>query len=239
MTLIAPTELVEADTTATKLKIVLGAPDEQDVVVRLRSADPRRLPVPQTVKIPAGATELEIDLRAPNDDLLEGMTSVAIMAEADAYSSADAKIIIRDDEKAELSIIAPPTVHEGTPAELYIVSSRASDKDIRINIETSDTEVFPYYGTTLRAGQTQALLLVYSWENSSFQSTHPVSVKASFEDWTPASAEFQYVDDEAPQVLVEWLNSIREGETLTQPYVTLNMTATHDVTLTLKSSDPK
>ena len=78
-----PPSLAEGSSISARVR--LPAVLTTNLTVNLESSWPARLPVPPTVEIPAGATEVSLILTVPNDERLQGVQSVSLFVQANGF----------------------------------------------------------------------------------------------------------------------------------------------------------
>jgi len=114
--------------------VTLNQPSDQDLTVALTTNNPDRIYAPPTVTIPAGQTSATFDLRAIDDDLIEGNQMYAMTASAPGLTSSTLTFSVSDTDIPDLTLtLAQTTVSEadGSMATYGTVSrSFISDQPI-------------------------------------------------------------------------------------------------------------
>jgi hypothetical protein len=235
LALMAVTNVTEGSgVMAGALRVQLSEPATADVPVHFKVSDPRLMV--GDVIIPSGASEVVLDLTIGDDDLLQGTNKVTIVAGAAGYSSSVATLNIADDERATLTLVGPATVTENEGIVYYIESSRAPAVDIPIYVRK---EGFGFQDeiVLLNAGKTNAGFYL-GYDDAYLQPVSPVHVTASFENWTAATADIGYIDNDPPIIGIQGpLAGLESNAVILR--VQLGGAVMADFPITITSSDPE
>lgn len=231
-----PTTIREDDRSV-PVHIVLGAVASTDVLVTLHSSHPDIFDVASSATILAGSSEATVEATIANNDLLEGAKKVWLTAEAEGYATRTIDVVVHDDEIATLTVTAPPIIREGEPNEIVIESSAAPVTNVIVKVTTDVPTIGPY-GTTLRAGTNKISLTIV--DDNFAQCNRTVHLRAEYDNWPAASAQFEFIDNDATLMLIPYdleLFSIAEGYSL-QGQIKLGGSVVADLPVSLTSARP-
>lgn len=194
-TLTGPALIRENDRVAS-FQLSLGTGTQTAVPLNLHSSDPRRLPVPDTILIPAGQSEFTFEIPIPNDPFVQGNASLVLTATPEGYASATWQSAFHDDETAVITITGPALIKEGQPENYTIKIHPTPIADIPIQIDFSP-DLFNDYTRNWPAGTTEQTEPI-GWTDYIPRGTNNITMTASYEDWTPGSWRFNYEDTLQP-----------------------------------------
>jgi hypothetical protein len=168
-----------------------GVAPGADVTIRLTSSDPERVAVPETVILPAGATEVAFDLTIGDDRKLSGSRAVFLAAFSDRFGSAT--LIVDDNESTNLALYLPSNASEGlvytNGGRLVIGGIRESD--LMVTLESSDAAEWMVPATvTIPAGETSAVFTVTLPLDGVMDGSQTGTVRASAAGFGPALVPF-------------------------------------------------
>jgi hypothetical protein len=235
----APADVQENAGGAIASLSVFPAPTS-DLVVSLLSSNPSRLTVPASIIIPAGQTSVPIPVNVINNEALDGPDAVVFSATAAGYVLGSSRINVHDDETSTLTLSLPASISEGSGSLLGTISvTRAPAKDISILLSSSvPTRADVPVTVTLPAGQTSATFSLNPVNNAVIDGTAPVTISASVDHWSGATAQVEVLDDDAQISLSLPAAALWEGQNLSQAgKVSIGGTLPLDLVVNLLSSD--
>ena len=184
-----------------------------NVTVSLKSSDTSELIVPSSVLIPAGQSNGVFDVTVIDDQLLDGTQPVTVSASAPQYVSANAGIVVHDNEVATLSLSAPSTANESSGMLTGNLSvSAVVDTEVTVRLTSSDpsrlrlpSEVF------LPPGTTTVSFPITVVNNNRIQGGTSVLLTAHVENWSDAVRPVFIVDDDPPILSLSLPPAVPEG----------------------------
>ena len=153
---------------------------------------------------------------------------------------AAARINVLDNETAVLTVTLPATAHEsGGSLTGSVISSQAPDKNITVQLASSDTSRLTVPATvTLLAGHTSANFTAALLDDHVIESgTTPVTVTSQVENWTSGARTVNIIDDDQTMTLTLPASGW-EGQTLSGAgTIQLGGTLASDLVISLASGD--
>jgi hypothetical protein len=237
LALLGPSEVREVDGTI-ELRVTIAAAVASDLVLHLRSSHPLAATIPETVTIPAGATEAMVTAQILDNNLVEGRKAIAFFAEAENYTAGILPITITDDEIPTLSFVGPFSVVEGDRTRIAIEASRAPDTNVVIHVTSSPNR--GVRNCLLEAGKTQTSFEIFNDYNVDGDVWY--HFKAGFQDWVLGEADIFVDDDESTALSIvtpipALPGTIGEGQIGTGSVGLVDFAA-RDIEVQLTSNDP-
>lgn len=129
------------------LTINLQRASETPVDVAITTDFPKRFSFPSSVTIPAGETEVTVEVMAVENDNVEIQESVAFKVSADKYMAGECIILLDDNDLPAIDLeLTPMTVSEAAgPAAIIATLRRTTNKDKKVTILLSDDSAGDIY----------------------------------------------------------------------------------------------
>jgi Fungalysin metallopeptidase (M36)/Bacterial Ig domain/Fungalysin/Thermolysin Propeptide Motif len=217
----------------------LATPLSTNLLVTLSSSDTSEITVPASVLLPAGATNVNFNITAPDDNLLDGTQSAIITASASLFNSGHTTIIVYDNESVPLHVLMPATLTEGGGyATAQVYTSTPVDADVLVYLTASGDVQLPFLPFTLiHAGQTTANFQVRATDDGKINGTRLANVVASVSNWTSGVGFTQIHDNETTNLTVVGPLFVSEGDGVLPQAgeVRLSGTLTTNLTVTISS----
>ncbi|MFI5458474.1 MAG: SdrD B-like domain-containing protein [Isosphaerales bacterium] len=241
----------ETDTNpATFGTVTRNTPTTSALTVSLLSNQIRKLTVPATVTIPAGATSATFPVAVVNDGQIDGNETATITASASSFQSGSDSAVVVDDNVPSLTLaLAQSTVSEaaGANATTGTVSIKSpTSGPITIVLGSSDTMVATVpTSVVIDAGQESASFPIAAIDNSLNTTNESAVITANVESdagviVVQGSAEASLVLENVngPALSLSFAApTVFEGSTATAT-VTRNTATGNSLVVTLLSSDP-
>ena len=106
-----PAQMMENGATPAKGRVELGGWLSTNLALRLSSAAPLVLRVPEVAVLSAGESSVEFDLAAPDNTETNGPVAVRVAVAAPGFAGAEGQVLVLDDE-------SPPTPAQPEPPDL-------------------------------------------------------------------------------------------------------------------------
>lgn len=202
--------------------------------------------VPAEVLLPAGQTQVFFAVTNLDDALLDGPRQVTVTASAAGFSDAAGVVINQDDEVAQLTVILPEVVREGSGVLVgfgQIKLDRAPATNFLVSLSSSDTNDLQVSSVVwVGAGQTSVGFNVTALDNVKLDGMRAVSVAATAPNALPGRAQIQVTDNESLNVnlrLQPW-GDVEEGRGTVTNGMTISLSglAVSNIVISLTSSDP-
>ncbi|MEO5714509.1 MAG: M36 family metallopeptidase [Luteolibacter sp.] len=210
-----------------------------DTVISLASSAPAKISIPPSVTVPAGATSADFVLNVADDTITDGDRTVAITGVITDKAPRAANVVVIDDETLPIDLIAPATVAEGSTGQSATVSLPVAPSGmVTVHLSSSDPGEFTVPASiTFQPGQTHASFPITVINDSEIDGTQSVTLTASVDSWTDASATILVTDNENHFLTLSGPYPGYEGTTTTGT-VQISGTLPTALTVTLASSDP-
>ncbi|MEX2307284.1 MAG: CARDB domain-containing protein [Pirellulales bacterium] len=172
------------------------------LVVTLSSSDIGEAVVPSTVIIPAGAYAAVINLDGVDDQIEDGIQTVAITASATGYPSASDTVDVADEgsDIAVLTLSVPGSMTEGDVSTGSVRRPSTGDLStaLTVNLGSSDGGEAAVPGSVIiEAGQTSVTFTIRAIDDDIRDGTQVVLINASAAGYEPG-ARIVAVADAAP-----------------------------------------
>lgn len=224
---------VENAASPTVAAVVLSRPQTEDTRFVLASSDPETATIPNFVVVKAGATRGEFEVRAPDNDRLDGTRNVQLSAHADGFYGPDLTVGVIDDETATLTLHLPQEVVENAgvlSGQGRIELDRAPALPILIHLASANPKRLRVdENVTVPAGSTEATFDLIVPDDIDLEGVTQVSVTAELPGSAIAEASTRHIDDESPTLTLRLPNSLSEDTPAELATLTLGGTVTTNV----------
>lgn len=228
---------VENANTPALAAVVLSLPQSEDRRFTLTSSDPETATVPESVVVKAGTTRAEFEVRAPDNDRLEGTRNVQLSAQADGFYGPDLTVGVIDDELAILTLHIPPELLEGAgllSAQGRVVLDRAPALPILIHLSSGNPKrLMVPESVVVSAGSMEATFDLTVPDDIELEGSVQVSLKAELPGSKIAEALTRHIDNETPNLTLRLPTSLSEDTPPELASVTLGGTVTTNVVVRL------
>lgn len=216
------------------------------VTVQLASGFVSRFSVPTSVTIPAGQTQTTFQGTAVNNSLIDGTSSVAILATAAGYTFGQSSINISDDDGAGPTLsmtLSAPTVAEnvGANAATLVIGRTNSDNStpLTVTLSASNTSRLTIPASvTIPAGQSTIVATLATIDNAAVDGPLNVILTASATGFADQRRALLVTDNETAVLnLSVAQNSVAEDSETLSGTVTTNITSSSDMVVNLTYSN--
>jgi|GEM_PF-1330027 len=220
--------------------ITLSHTCDNDVTISLTAKPSEKLVFPETVRIPAGASNASFSVQAPDDSILTGPITATLYGQLDGFEVVAATTVILDNSSNALTIKMPISIQEGTTNLASLELSSPFSNPLVVKVYSSDSTVLQAPHTlTVTAGQTNVFFPIAAIEDKIITGSQNIKLTAEVSGWPSATAETEVIDNESKSISLFLPTSITEGETLTNAAtLTLSGLANTDLVVNLTSDDP-
>jgi exo-beta-1,3-glucanase (GH17 family) len=174
------------------------------LLVTLATSDPTEAAVPASALIPAGQAAVTVPVDAVDDDLLDGLQSVAFTVSAAGYLPGAGTLDVRDHEILTLMLSAPVIAENaGSSAATLTVTRGNSDiaSPLTVMLLSGDPSEAGLPATLLiPAGQASAAAAVHAVDDSLLDGEQAVSLQAAAAGYVPAAVVLRVSDFETVTV---------------------------------------
>lgn len=176
------------------------------ITVNLNSSDTSELRLPQTATIPAGASEVLIDLEAVDDQILDGNVVVTITASAAGFGNGSAQLQVNDVETIT-GVISQTSINENAgPSTLTWTLSRSNtDQSLPLIVQlvSSDTTELSVPATaTIAAGTASITVPVTVHDDSILDGAIAVTLSANAVGYQSGISLVSVLDVESLQLSI-------------------------------------
>ncbi|MBN1832350.1 MAG: S8 family serine peptidase [Deltaproteobacteria bacterium] len=202
ITLSAPDNVTEGDGRLFgQGSVCLASAHVEDFDVSLTSSDPSEVTVPSIVTVAAGQTSSAFDLFVVDDNLVDGAQEVVILCSADGYRSAQALVLVNDNESTDFIVEIIGTAREGDGVLVNggsVSIAGMFSSDIVVDLFSNDAkEVTVPLNITIPSGQTTVTFDMTVIDDSVIDGTKTVTISASAEGWTLGSDTITIQDNDS------------------------------------------
>lgn len=237
LTVLAPASVVEgAGRMAGAVKVLLEQPSDTDLEVKLANNSGDRLQLPETVVIPAGATEASADLIVPDNALVDGPRLVTVSAKANGFAGASAPLFLDEDEKNSITFSATPQIYEGQFGLATIEAAVAPEVDVPLNLTVEPPGLITFDPPVLRAGGKATSFLIHAVQDRFITGPRTVRMTLEMGSWGRPSMVLTLMDDEKNNIVL-FLAPALEGQTA-EARLQLGGYVPNDLVVNLTSSNP-
>lgn len=207
---------------------------DQPLTVNLISTDVGELPVPLNITIPAGRASTTVVVTAVDDQLLDGLQSLVVIASADGYVSAQTSVEVSDEESLSVQFEVAAIAEAASRVMVTISRSTVDDLSSELTVQLFNSHPsrisFAQNTIVLPVGIGSATIEGTLQDNSEFVGDVRVSLTATAQNFTAAEGQLTIIEDDlvaltsAASTLSEkggkvMLRIVRFGTSLEQPLV--------------------
>jgi YVTN family beta-propeller protein len=141
-------------------------------------ADPAgELSIPSTLTIPAGSTQITFNVRALNDNRIDGDIPVTVTASAPGAAEASGVVLASDNETRAITLSLPSTITEGGTGNGSVTIPGTLAGALVVSLSGTGGSGLEFPATvTIPAGQTQAGFSLIAKENSLKDGSRSISL---------------------------------------------------------------
>jgi hypothetical protein len=201
LTLNLPNNVTEGDGLLVGQGVIsVDKPVDENVVVNLNLNNIIDFVLPPKVIIPVGQTSTTFYILIPDDTEIEGTEEVTIISHVEGWTDNQKKIVISDNEVAELSISTDATFSEGdgTITDTGIVTiSGALSNDLEVSLYSSDTtEITVPSSVTIPSGKFSTTFDITVINDTEKDGLQAVTLSASAEGFPDHSFDTAVTDND-------------------------------------------
>ncbi|HEY9690604.1 MAG TPA: Calx-beta domain-containing protein [Oculatellaceae cyanobacterium] len=218
------------------------------LTVTLINNDNTQLTVPTTVTIPVGATSVNFNITAVDDNFLELPKNYSIIASAQGFISSSDSIAVIDNDTVALSLTVDTTnINEnGGKAIATVTRNVVTDIPLVVQLSSSDTTEATVPATvTIAANQASATFEIQSFDDTIVDGTQPVIITAKpvytntnvAVQTGNATANLNIVDNESPSLKLTIDRDVISETGIATATITRNTNTDSVLVVNLNSSD--
>lgn len=211
---------------------------EQPLTVTLTSSAPSRLLVPFQLTIPAGQSSVNGSVLTVDDDLLNGMFSAVIQAQATGYLPDAVTISIEDHEKLLLEFAAANVPENaGTVTATIRRSNTDINQPITVQLTSDSSRFAPPASVTIPAGQASIGFSILVADDDLLTGSVVVNLEANSDGYITATTPITLTDFETLQVTFSQQEMSENGGSLIGTVTRSNSNRASELIVQLSSSD--
>jgi hypothetical protein len=177
------------------------------LTVNLNSSDTSELRLPLTTTIPSGATEVQVDVEAVDDSILDGNITVTLTASAVGFGNGTTQVEVADYEVIT-GTVNQTAVNENVGSSLLTWTLSRSNTDqaspLVLQLSSSDaTELVVPATATIPAGSASITIPVVVQDDSILDGTIVVMLSANAAGYRSNSNSVSVLDVESLQLIVD------------------------------------
>lgn len=237
---------------AFQLTILASRAPKENLTISLSSEVTGRFNLPSTAILPAGETQLVVDVVAKDDDIPSLELSNAFTAYAPAYNKGQAIVILNDDDVPALELTLTPNIVSESDSPIAVAAKlrRTGVTNNKIIVKLSDdSDGGVYYGQkeiVLEKGVEEVNFNIGPKDNVNVDGDRTVNVTAAVyiascscsatgESAGVVSTPLTILDDDGPALsLVSAVSTLKEGGS-TSLTISRNTDTSQPITVTLSS----
>ena len=202
---------------AVTYQLTRSGPTDQPLIVLLDASVAGVVDVPAQVTIPAGVQTFQFSINTIADLVVESDATVVLTASAAGLQSAEATVVILDNDSPRLSVaFSAPTVTEtGSNAIATVTVSRNTDtaNALTVRLASSDGSSLTINGqttvdVTIPAGQIFATATVAGVQETVDDGDQSVAVTASATGFTGGSNTIFVLDDDTQTLVLNVIDNV-------------------------------
>jgi uncharacterized repeat protein (TIGR01451 family) len=178
----------------------------RDCLVDLTVSDPTQVAVPGQVVIPAGQTNVTFDLKIIDDNIIETNQFLVLQAEVANWTSAQAEILIEDNESRALQLKLPSSVDSlsGTLARSgQVALGGVLPSPLAVTLTTTPGANLNLPPTVIiPVGQSNVLFDIGTMTNTAFLGAHASAVTAAAPGFSSASVLVEVTDERLEKMIL-------------------------------------
>lgn len=161
-----------------------------------------RLDIPQSLTIPAGASQASFQIAPIDNQQLDSELTATITAGGNGYLAASQTLTVTDDDNATLTLtLDRDELTEGESATLSISTNRVADIPVTVYLTCTDKRHLDFPSQVIiPAGENSAQVTVSSKDDDIPSSTILATIKATAPQHEGDTAELTVNDDDTPQI---------------------------------------
>lgn len=187
-----------------------------DLTVRLTSSKPLRLPVPESVVIPAGQSSVSFTATAVDNAAVGDAEQVRVTAVASGLVDSSVLVLLADDESLVLTF-SPPSIPEFggfTTATLKRVGDRHVPLMVKLTNMTPSRVSLPEQ-VIIPAGQTSVDFAIHAIDNAVYDGSANIRILAQGTDYSMGRGGLEVTDFEAIELGLSQVKASEAGEPVT------------------------
>lgn len=192
LSMILPASVSEGSGVTPEARVVVSKVPTRDIAVALSSSQQTQISVPPLVMLAAGTTEVSFPLMVIDDQRIEGFQTVSIGASVPNWTSANASVMLTDDETFELHLSLPASLDRfsGTVANGGTVRLDGTlTSDLIVTLASSaPAEISVPAQVVIPAGNTGVSFDLVVAENANLPGTASVQITAASIGFMPDTA---------------------------------------------------
>jgi len=214
-----------------------------DFNVKLTVSDPTELTLPETIVIPAGCKSTSFTASILDDIFYDGSQSVTITASSIILLSVNKELVVHDSETSSLNLILPSELKEGEKKEAFVYMDSLAEKDVLIELSTSNNEINIPETVTIKKGYTIVDFYINANDDNFIDGSQLSEITAYVKNWhlekkdililDNEKKEFSITFKEEPVFFVEGIGMSKNKGKIIITGITLE-----DIVVYLSSSDP-
>ena len=168
--------------------------------VNLQSSDTSELTIPASVEIPAGATEVMVPIDAVDDDLLDGLQSVNIVASGTQLESDEISITVNDRERLIVRLAGTEIIEGGNRVNVRIERSNTDvTEPLSIDVSGLDRSQLDFTDALeIPAGASVVNVRLLGANDEVAEAPRDFAIRFSAAGYASATETITLIDDEPP-----------------------------------------
>ncbi|MBV9468241.1 MAG: hypothetical protein JOZ57_03290, partial [Abitibacteriaceae bacterium] len=170
------------------------------LTVALASDNIKKVKVPVSVTIPAGAASATFNIGAVNNTLVDGPQAVTITASASGYNTGAAAVTVNDDDGKLTLTVTPNTFSEGAGAKAAVgtvTRNTPATDSLTVSLKSSDvTEAKVPATVIIPAGSTSVTFPIAAVDDTLVDGSQSVTLTASTAGLTVGTAKITVTDND-------------------------------------------
>lgn len=161
-----------------------------------------RLDMPQSLTIPAGASQASFQIMPVDNQQLDAELTATITAGGNGYQPSSQILTVTDNDKAALTLtLDRDELTEGESAILTVSTNRVADTPVTVYLTCPDKRHLDFPAqVTIPAGENSVQVTVSSKDDDIPSSTVLATIKATAQQHDSDTADLTINDDDTPQI---------------------------------------
>ncbi|GAB5442847.1 MAG: hypothetical protein Fues2KO_31960 [Fuerstiella sp.] len=228
----------DAATTAT---VTRSGDTSAALTVILSSDDSSEAVVPSTVIIAAGQASATFNIKAVDDDVVDGNQTVSLAASAAGYSAASESITVEDDDVATLTLSIAATNLSESGGSTTATVHRNTDPTAAMTVSLAGSDaseaVLPA-SIVIPAGQSSTTFTIDAVDDAIVDGSQTVTVTATTAGHISSTDSIVVTDNDSPELAITIAETrLDENGGSTTGTVTRNTDTASNLTVTLVAED--
>ena len=207
ITLTMPTTVTEggaAGTATITLSDVAGG----SVRVSLINSDTANLEAPESVIVVAGETTATFEVKAVDDELVDGSKPVTLAAHVDGWTDGSASTTVNDDETRGIHVVGPLELTEGGSELITVSLDGLAPADLTIALASTQAPRLALPTTvTIPAGESSVTEMVTLEVDDVYQASVAAVITASAATFISGSTSLDMINDDPHHYRVSYISS--------------------------------